>query len=570
MDPKTLQAANRDVDKTPPSPCQDCKDVVHLAFFFDGTGNNLQADNEKRKWSNVARLFMSARNIPSQAIYRIYISGVGTRFNGEVGAVRSAWTWVQDKTLGNFGGAGGDQRMDYGQEQMNEQLKKTLLELAKKSTEKNEAESFDELNKALGKHRLIKFINISIFGFSRGAALARAFTNRLAATFKSDGNGGHTLEGYPVRLVFQGVWDTVASFGVPTANFNHPWSERDLKVPGSELLEKCVHFVAGHELRYSFPVDLARENGHYKDNVTEIVYPGVHSDVGGGYEPDKQARSDNLARIALFDMHSPASRSGVRLKPIVELQAKDIETYERFEIHKETREAYAAYKKALGTASGTIEAQMKKHMQVFYAAYGTLHRNGGSKSSDKANAERLAKAQAELKTAQIANERWMKRGPTNSAEVKQMTQDTERYEAAQNKVIAAKKDVERMTAAGDDIAGQAVALADSLEKGKIFGTYKGNFTITYDVQQWMLDAWRSTVDPAVCNFFENYIHDSRTDFLSGSEPFTYFNMRGVHEQTKSVAVKRSAPNHGPTEEGRKNARATTRERAGIHGYKEPK
>ena len=233
MDPQTLQAANRDVDKAPPAPLQDCKDVVHLAFFFDGTGNNLQVDNAEKKWSNVARLFMSARNEPSQGIYRIYIAGVGTRFNGEVGALRSAWTWVQDNTAGNFGGAGGDQRMDYGQEQMNEQLKKTLLNLAKKSNDevkkfakKNEAESFEELNKALAKHRLIKYINISVFGFSRGAALARSFTNRLAGTFKTDDHGGHTLQGYPVRLVFQGIWDTVASFGLPTLNTNLPWCDR--------------------------------------------------------------------------------------------------------------------------------------------------------------------------------------------------------------------------------------------------------------------------------------------------------------------------------------------------------
>lgn len=39
----------------------------------------------------------------------------------------------------------------------------------------------------------------------------------------------------------------------------------------------------GHETRASFPVDLARRPHAYQSHCLEAVYPGMHSDVGGGY-----------------------------------------------------------------------------------------------------------------------------------------------------------------------------------------------------------------------------------------------------------------------------------------------
>lgn len=35
-------AANRDVPASKPGPFQDCTDIVHIAVFFDGTGNNTE------------------------------------------------------------------------------------------------------------------------------------------------------------------------------------------------------------------------------------------------------------------------------------------------------------------------------------------------------------------------------------------------------------------------------------------------------------------------------------------------------------------------------------------------
>lgn len=45
---KRTTETNSDVSNTPPTAKQDCSDVVHISVFFDGTGNNKDADEEKR------------------------------------------------------------------------------------------------------------------------------------------------------------------------------------------------------------------------------------------------------------------------------------------------------------------------------------------------------------------------------------------------------------------------------------------------------------------------------------------------------------------------------------------
>ena len=87
---RTLES-NSDVPNTPPTAKQDCSDVVHISVFFDGTGNNKDADEDKKKWSNPARLWRTATQYVidseskgNKSNYAIYVSGVGTKFNGEL------------------------------------------------------------------------------------------------------------------------------------------------------------------------------------------------------------------------------------------------------------------------------------------------------------------------------------------------------------------------------------------------------------------------------------------------------------------------------------------------------
>ncbi|MCE1208761.1 MAG: DUF2235 domain-containing protein, partial [Spirochaetia bacterium] len=61
------------------------------------------------------------------------------------------------------------------------------------------------------------------------------------------------------------------------------WADNTLEI--HPAVEQCVHFVAGHEVRACFPLDSVRVKSEYPANAMEVMHPGAHSDVGGGYAP---------------------------------------------------------------------------------------------------------------------------------------------------------------------------------------------------------------------------------------------------------------------------------------------
>lgn len=138
---------------------------------------------------------------------------------------------------------------------------------------------------------------LSIFGFSRGAALARMLANSVRKrgiakrivfrTQRIAGKGSQTrLRAYrhePVRDVpvgFLGCWDTVASFGIPIDIAGIPFQQinvfKDFTV--SSNVDQAVHCLALDEERHAFvhtPMDA-------RPNVEEVWFAGGHCDVGGG------------------------------------------------------------------------------------------------------------------------------------------------------------------------------------------------------------------------------------------------------------------------------------------------
>jgi hypothetical protein len=187
-----------------------------------------------------------------------------------------------------------------------------------------------DLRQRVGKVHTLKptaeAIHLSVFGFSRGAAEARVFLNWLHEAMDP---GGATLGGIPLRVIFVGLFDTVASVGFSEAvaegeiTGHGGWAKpQNLVIPG--FVEKCLHLTAAHEVRGSFPLDGA--NG----SVEQYVYPGVHSDIGGGYAPLEQGRSpedaDKLSQIPLGHMYRAAVAAGVPLDmnaSTVQSRAKD-------------------------------------------------------------------------------------------------------------------------------------------------------------------------------------------------------------------------------------------------------
>ncbi|OON62811.1 hypothetical protein B0920_05090 [Massilia sp. KIM] len=503
-------AANRDLNEEPTGPFQDCRDVVHISVYFDGTGNNRNADEAKKSWSNVARIFYAGHQSPERGQYHIYIAGVGTAFNGDAtGWLDSAGIWIEDGLPGLIAGAGGERRLIFGGVTVNRFLRDALLlnaiahggevaSYAKASGDK----SFDELNRALGKHRLIKQINLSVFGFSRGAALARAFTNRILDLCEED-NGGLLYQGYPIRVNFLGLFDTVASFGLPSQNVQAPFRVKDLRV--STKVERCVHYVAGHEIRFSFPVDLIRLNGKLGGDWVERTYPGVHSDVGGGYEPLAQNIDNNYARIPMGDMMREARASGVRLFNDETLRKKsELLFAQRFECRSDTLAAYQGYMRIYGEASGPIEDQMKRHMRFLYAAYGTMHRRGLLNPGDLS---RAASA-------------WKRIGP------KGMAAEVKKYRDA----LAHSAQLE--AAAGT--LGRSPVAAQAAGWVRIGGVATNSYAQYVKIPDWQLEAWDSNAQPGILEFVARFVHDSKVDFIANKEPFSYFKARGVDESTSSV------------------------------------
>lgn len=90
-----------------------------------------------------------------------------------------------------------------------------------------------------------------------------------------------------VRVFFVGVWDTVGALGIPNdmAILNLLDDTRKYEFHDTELSPKIAnarHAVALDETRASFAPTLWTAGANRKD-VKQVWFPGVHSDVGGGY-----------------------------------------------------------------------------------------------------------------------------------------------------------------------------------------------------------------------------------------------------------------------------------------------
>ena len=276
--------------------------------------------------------------------------------------------------------------------------------------------------------------------------------------------------------------------------------------------------------------------------MVEKVYPGVHSDVGGGYEPGKQGRKDALARIPLQHMLAGGIDCGVRLRSLDFLRKSDALTSQRIATDKTTSDDYAAYARECSAGSGSIELQMQQHKALYYSYRGTQHR--AKVGTATTNDQRIARLRSELAAARKAeagaeSKKWdefvVGTVPSWWQARKVEGQLEGRVEQLQAELEAAETDAKRLAASDDGIAVQAYALKRAIENGESLVAKDGQLILVLEKHRWMLDAWQQTASAAVCRFFDNYVHDSRTDFLGGLEPFVYFRNRGQHEQARHRA-----------------------------------
>jgi hypothetical protein len=310
-----------------------------FSIYFDGTRNSKDEDKPSRSHSNVARLFELTLDNEQECKYRLYIQGVGTRFP-EIGEPEPHPDGAKDGTMG-------DRRIRYamlfvannvafivGNQYLVAEDSKSITHAVKNDNliPRWRDQITTMLVPRVGGPKIDE-ITLDLFGFSRGATAARSFLNQLLKHF---GNNDSTFCGVPLRVRFMGLFDTVASVGLADAyplpvDGHQFWGDQSLlTIP--PCVEQCVHMVAAHENRASFPVDLIRAGDTYSPNCLEIVYPGMHADVGGGYGPRDQGKgtqqadgsvrhstADKLSQIPLNDMYERALKAGV---PLISLDKK--------------------------------------------------------------------------------------------------------------------------------------------------------------------------------------------------------------------------------------------------------
>ena len=235
-----------------------------LAFSFDGTGNepsDAQGFTRDESISNVLKLHIlmggdldgaSVSSTPAGNPQRtFYYSGIGTRLKSRLASL------VNMMVAPRFGDA------------------RRILDAARSDL----VEAYAPGDRVL------------VFGFSRGAALARKFVCQMLEA------------GLCEEVAFLGVFDTVAALdGV------HRKGERvrtDVVFENGTLhkgVRRAVHLLALDETRIPFTPTQINKDPSDPQRILEAWFPGVHSDVGGGYW------LDGLSDIALEFMMSECQR----------------------------------------------------------------------------------------------------------------------------------------------------------------------------------------------------------------------------------------------------------------------
>ena len=283
--------------------------TLRLGVFFDGTGNHRGNDQilANRDVTNVAKLYDLYRDDGRGSNYRrIYVNGPGTIDGQHTPNGFEASEDLIGLGLG-IGPEGGHDRIEFAIRRMRDEI---------------HAGDYDEMV-------------FDVFGFSRGAALARHYVNLIneqpetvllpqfkGASLLAPMVGVTPVPAFPpgvkVRVNFVGLFDTVGSFYLPGDNANLDFN---LNLSPSSA-DQVVHLTANHEIRKNFPLSSIMDaNGDGPSHFTEIAVPGAHSDVGGGYEnPDKGF--ENIEKIVL-GIHSGLADGGhTQRTAIPQLEAK--------------------------------------------------------------------------------------------------------------------------------------------------------------------------------------------------------------------------------------------------------
>jgi len=260
-----------------------------IGIFFDGTGNSIH--DTPSTITNVAKLYRVYAESDAPAIKKLYVRGVGSIKHPDDNDGLGGRTIIAqgiDRMFGGAFGTGGHERINY---------------------------ILDKARAAISNTPGVTKLTLDVFGFSRGAALARHFVNAV--------NAKPLYSRQVVR--FLGIYDTVGSFGIPGNDYDN----YNFHV-GKNSAKYVYHLVAENELRKNFDLQSIRHDSSVAFELddsactgnrwaVEILCPGVHSDVGGGYDQLKPGakklehgnNNNRLSRYYLKQMYDRAIACGV-------------------------------------------------------------------------------------------------------------------------------------------------------------------------------------------------------------------------------------------------------------------
>ena len=544
LKPSAQEQSNIALASCQPASEAPCCIPVRVGLFFDGTNNNLERDLKGRRiglpdpktkevkslpnkplkpeecsHSNVVRLFHTyPEDKREQGYYRYYIPGVGTEFKD----IRE----LTESSDGKAFAKGGQPRIVWGLFQVLNAIHSTLHDGEKLLYTTDQAGQLAQAyDKEVGRteqsgngkgpnsvmtHKKwfaphleklaaalktkpkpsIPSLTVYVFGFSRGSAEAAAFCH-----YFNDLLEGGKLVGITATIAFVGLFDLVASVGgsasiaqttaAPDAWFDGhwAWAERTLDpLPG--CVAAGVHYIAAHELRMNFPVTT-------QGKLKEYYFPGVHSDVGGGYAPGEQGKSRGkqaalLSQIPLLHMYKAAREAGVPLKPFSELE---LTVQDDFAVDAELASAWEAYTSELGDDG----AVLKKHMQLYY----------------RWRAMRLKTLETTVSFTSA------------SAQDQQDLRDANRMLAGDLEALRVRRKGRPLGSAKDQ---QKPFWYKDMERINQWHYYRAqNGLALDDWEQWALGIFESPepLPDDVARFFDNYLHDSYAGFYLAGEVTEY-------------------------------------------------
>jgi hypothetical protein len=258
---------------------------VYVNVFFDGTKNNADntksrlASDKKKKglalnseeieganifekyddddssydnyYSNIAIMHQTNISKSEDKRIKVYIEGEGTRDK------------KGDDTKGYAFGSGDKSGIPAKVSKAFTSINEQIQGLIKK--------------KIIDKTEFVNEIEMTVFGFSRGAAAARNF---IALKHKIQDK--YNLETSKFHVKFVGLFDTVSSYndGISASpDFDNDIEELQLKMEG---VQKVIHLTAADEYREYFSLTTIK-NSIEQGIGFELQLPGAHSDIGGGY-----------------------------------------------------------------------------------------------------------------------------------------------------------------------------------------------------------------------------------------------------------------------------------------------